>query len=233
MVKALIHRRQKKMVGWQNAWDQLWFTKAAYCQKPISELLSFGGKMKELSCFYLLSYVVLACNRSFKLYMFILLRIWALFPVPWLPHIYIHYRMSISLKACSIPTVHLGYVSIWALPSLSQPLSLPLPPSFDLQLKWTASCGLLTARLTRPYLCRAVSTAFLIQWSCWAGKHQANTFDLTQNRLLCILAPLKQYHKGHAVLFHNVATKSAFPFILHSHGMCTEYPELLKKLRKD
>lgn len=91
---------------------------------------------------------------------------------------------SISNYMClweRFPYVLLDCVSTWAPVSLTQTLSLPLPLSFDVQHKRTASCGSLTARATRPYLCRAVSTAFLIQWSCLAGERQADTLDLTRS----------------------------------------------------
>lgn len=54
--------------------------------------------------------------------------------------------------------------------------------SFDLQRRRTASCGLLTAKATRPYFCRAVSTAFLSQWSCLAGERRTDALHLTRSR---------------------------------------------------
>lgn len=63
--------------------------------------------------------------------------------------------------------------------TLTQPSSSPLPLSFDPQHKRTASCGLLTARATRPHLCRVVSAAFLIRWSCLAGEHRTDALDQT------------------------------------------------------
>lgn len=74
-------------------------------------------------------------------------------------------------ESCFSTYVLLDCVSTWAPVSLTP---LPPPLSFDPQHKRTASCGLLTARATRPYLCRAVWTAFLIQWSCLAGERQAD-----------------------------------------------------------
>lgn len=89
---------------------------------------------------------------------------------------------SISISIMSLGFLSNTHLIVSRLELQRQPLLLPV--SFGVQHKRTASCGLLIARATRPYSCRAVSAAFLVPWSCLTGEHPTGS----PTRLLCTLA---------------------------------------------